>query len=194
MNYIVGLCGTHGTGKSTIVQGVKALGYHVNESQLSRAAQKELGWESLSIAQESEHNMWLLQEAILGAMYDRDTEIAKTKNVTLVERTPADVWAYTVMWCNRLNINPLSNRQAISYKRRCYMMAEKYAKFIEIKIAEQIPFVKEANRADLESRQFVSDEIAKFLIDLPHITIASIGKDSRIAEAATVMTLVNMEK
>ena len=42
---IVGLSGTHGTGKSTIINGVAELGYKVNQAQLARAAQKALGWD-----------------------------------------------------------------------------------------------------------------------------------------------------
>ena len=47
---IVGLSGTHGTGKSTIINGVAELGYKVNQAQLARAAQKALGWETLSLS------------------------------------------------------------------------------------------------------------------------------------------------
>ena len=92
---IVGLCGTHGTGKSTIINGIRDLGYKVNQAQLSRSAQKALGWDTLSRAQESKANMWALQYAILNAMFDRDQEALSTGEIVLVERTPADVWAYT---------------------------------------------------------------------------------------------------
>lgn len=183
--YIVGLCGTHGTGKSTILQGVKLAGCASDETQLSRKAQAVLCWKKLSIAQESVENMWALQDAILCAMFDRDVLIERSRTVTIVERTPADVWAYTEMWCNRLGINYIHDTRAMLYKARCRSMAQRYAKFLMVPPIMEIPFVVESNRADLASRAFVDSAIGQFLWDgaLPFYLIKSSDKDCRVAEA-----------
>jgi AAA domain-containing protein len=189
MSYIVGLCGTHGTGKSTILQGVKAAGYNVIETSLSREAQKQLGWSTLSEAEKSEENMWMLQECIRFAMFNRDMAINRSKVVTLVERTPADVWAYTAMWCKRLDIDPFDNWHAKMYRARCQAMAREYAVFLQVPVAEEIPFVAEPNRADLPSRIFVGLTIDNFIWTgaWPSIKVRAVTPEARIAEAISAM-------
>lgn len=185
---IIGLSGTHGTGKSTILNGLKG-SVIVNEAQIARGAQKALGWDTLSRAEESVENMWLLQEAVLAAMYDRDIEVLKSNIPTIVERTPADVWAYTQMWLNRLGIDKLNDKQAINYKSRCIMMATKYSQFILVPQNELIPFIAEPNRADLKSRNFVDEAIYAFLWDgmYPFHKIKTTIAEDRIAEANAVI-------
>lgn len=188
---IVGLSGTHGTGKSTIMNGVKDMGYPVNQAQLARSAQKALGWEKLSIAQESIENMWALQDAVLDAMYDRDKAILDSCVVTMVERTPADVWAYTKMWCERLGIEYLNDYKAQQYKRHCRELASRYLKILVVPMTDKIPFVAEPNRADLQSRETVADDITKFLLGggLPMSMILGVSKSDRISEAYSHMTI-----
>ena len=184
MNYIVGLSGTHGTGKSTIIRGVKEAGYPVVETSLAREAQKALGWTVLSEAEKSVENMWLLQEAILSAMFIRDEAIHKSGIVTLVERTPADVWAYTAMWCKRLNINTFENWHAKMYYARCQAMARNYALFLQVPIVEEVPFVAEPNRADLTSRRLVEFTIDNFIGcgGWPSYKIKSINECARVED------------
>jgi predicted ATPase len=192
---IVGLCGTHGTGKSTIINGIRDLGYKVNQAQLSRSAQKALGWDTLSRAQESKANMWALQYAIMDAMFDRDQEALSTGEIVLVERTPADIWAYTEMWCRRLNIDPINDQQAREYKAQCRSFADNYCRFLFIPVSEAVKFVAEPNRADLESRTFVDIAIRKFIEsgDLPLTEIKSSGVVTRIAEAQTAISIQRMK-
>jgi len=190
MKYVVGLCGTHGTGKSTILQSVKAAGFPSNETQLSRKAQADLGWDSLARAQDSADNMWKLQNAILSAMAWRDVQIQVSKKKTIVERTPADTWAYTVMWCNRLNIDIFTDNRAIAYRAQCVDLARhSYAKFVYVPQMDEIPFIADPHRADLASRQFVATSIDNFLWsnELPTYKIKSSSPAARASEALEVM-------
>jgi predicted ATPase len=191
--YIIGVCGTHGTGKSTIVKSVREAGYPVMDVQLSRTAQAALGWSSLSLAQESIENMWDLQEAVLGAMWDRDQAITKSKTLTLVERTPADVWAYTQLWCQRVGVDVGSSRQALSYRQRCRDMACQYAKFICVPASDKVPFVEDPHRADLASRKYVESEIKRFISSglLPAYDIVYDDQDERSAEVLGIFALHN---
>jgi predicted ATPase len=192
---IVGLCGTHGTGKSTIIKGIKDLGYPVNQAQLSRSAQKTLGWDTLARAQESKANMWALQYAILDAMFDRDQEALETSEIVLVERTPADVWSYTEMWCRRLLIDHMTDRQAVVYKKACRDMATNYCNFLFVPISDAVSFVADPNRADLESRAFVNIAIREFIEsgNLPLTEIKSTSIATRIAEAQTTISIARMK-
>jgi predicted ATPase len=181
---VVGLCGTHGTGKSTILQAVKAAGYPVVDTQLSRTAQAVLGWDSLKYAQESEENMWALQDAIMQAMYDRDLQITKSGIVTLVDRTPADLWGYAKLWSNRLG-GKVDQDRLSAYKATCrYLAGTMYRRQLIVPIREEIPFVAEANRADEASREFHAKEVEDFVVGggLPHAIIESIHIDYRLVE------------
>ena len=193
---IIGLCGTHGTGKTTILQAAKDSGSIVNESQLSRTAQKALGWEKLSIAGHSSSNMWALQNAILEAMFDRDQEILASGQLTVCERTPADVWAYTAMWCQRLDIDTREDILAIRYKAICRDMASRYTRFVVVPPVDAIPFVEEPNRADLASRRFVEQVINTFLWDgmLPTYVMTEISKIGRSAEIQCVTKLLKAQQ
>lgn len=192
-HFIVGFCGTHGTGKTTLLADMVKEGAHADTTQLSRAAQKALGWESLSKAQESVDNMWALQDAILAAMYDRDKAIMDRKGivegrsgrcVTIVERTPADMWGYTAMWLQRLGI-PESDPRAMHYKAQCRNMASNYLGFIKLPQHPGIPFVEDPNRADLASRDFVDAAVEDFLNSggLPYFVLQSLSREERCDEA-----------
>lgn len=188
---IIGICGTHGTGKSTILNGVEARGYPVNKAQISRTVQKALGWNSLTEAQHSVQNMWDLQETILCVMYDRDAEINKLGILTTVERTPADVWAYTEMWCTYHGIDPKTSQQATNFRARCLKMAESYARFIIVEPNEAVVFEPDPNRATQLTRKFVQSSINRFIggASLPAYLIRGVTREERVAEAVSTIVL-----
>lgn len=193
--FVVGLSGTHGTGKSTIIQGVKDAGFAVNESQLSRAAQKALGWDSLARVKESVENMWTLQDAILGGMYDRDKDISDSRVLTLVERTPADVWAYTELWCRFFGINPLFDTRARRFKQLCRNASNLYSTVVIVPINSEIKFEHDNHRADLTSRETVEESICGFIWDsgIPNTKVMSTDRSSRTAEVISALTLAKMK-
>lgn len=160
--YILGISGTHGTGKSYLSHHLEPH-FKVDSSQLSRTAQKALGWDSLSRAQESEENMWALQNSILDAMIARDAAITESRVITVAERTPADLYAYTRMWLERLKIDSNSSTKFIDYHRRLVHASNAYLRVFVIFPHESIPFVAEPNRADEASREYVSKEICSFI-------------------------------
>jgi len=162
--YVIGLCGSQGTGKTSILSGVERENFKVDRSQIARTAQKNLGWDSLSRVEESVENMHALQEAVLNAMYDRDKAINDSGTFTLVERTPADVWAYTQVWCDRLHININTDEWVLSYKQKCRNLANAYAHFVHVPITDKVKFVVDPNRADAKSRVDVDSYIKEFIL------------------------------
>jgi predicted ATPase len=193
---IVGLCGTQGTGKSTILQAAEAAGFKVDCTQVSRTVQANLGWDKLSRAEESVENMMLLQNEIANVMYDRDIKYLDSDEVVLVERTPADVWAYTCVWCKRNNVSISINPWAVDYKHRMQRMSTFYTRFIIVPQVAEIPFVEDPHRADYESRQYVDNIIRDFLKrgGLPYNEMKTISREERSAEIAALLTLIKMEK
>ena len=187
---IIGLTGTQGTGKTTILRAAEEAGFFTDKSQLSRTVQKNLGWDSLSRAEETFDNAMALQDQVLYALYDRDVSILKTRQITLVDRTPADVWAYAAHWCNYHGIDIKKNRWATGYKQLCRAAANRYLQFVFIPPIDEIPFVEEPHRAGLDSRNFVHDEIKAFLWDgmLPTHIFSGLTRGARSAEISSVMT------
>ena len=164
MKYVIGLSGTHGTGKSTVAREAAALGVPVNRAQLSREAQEALGWSTLAGARERLDTMWQLQGAILSRLVARDEAIARSRTLTLVERSPADVWAYTQVWLSRHGVDWKNDPQSLQYLADLGAHArEHYAKIIYVPMRDSIPFVEEPNRADLLSRESVAKNVQDFI-------------------------------
>lgn len=181
---LLALSGTHGTGKSTILHG----GFNIDESQLSRSAQKSLGWDKLSIAGDSVENMWALQNAILDALIERDDRLLAKGVTVLVERSPADLWAYLAMWCKHHNV-PLSNSRVVDYWAKCAHRAKKYDRIFIVPQTAAVPFVSDPNRATKETRDQVDKYIREFLTEnfISKYEITNSSKECRIAEVASVI-------
>lgn len=181
---IIGLSGTQGTGKSAILQAAKAAGFMVDDISLARTVQAKLGWDNLSRAQESTKNMIQLQIGIVEEMHNRDVKHAESNEIVLVERTPADVWAYTNIWCARNNVPIESNSWVRDYKEALQVMMKFYACCIIVPQAEEIPFVKDPHRADLDSRDEVDRIIRQFIhsTSTKHYEMKGISREDRAKE------------
>jgi hypothetical protein len=191
--YIVGLSGTHGTGKSTILQAAKAAGHRVNESQLSRQAQKMLGWDSLSKAKESEENMWLLQDMVLSLLEYRDNSIFDEAAMTLVERTPADVYAYTKLW---MRVNGVAESQrSDSYFMRCKLLVTRYKLLVYVPPLDGIAFEEDPHRASLSERDYHVSALNEFYWDTqcPRYTIVGQSRQERSAEIHALLKTLSKE-
>lgn len=188
---LIGLTGAHNTGKSTILKGAKTFGVAVIESSLSRNAQAMLGWENLKPAEESQENMWSLQEAILASMYDRDQSVLGSFQFTLVDRTPADVWAYVDLWTNRLDAKGLKvdEDHKQDFKNRCRVMAGKYAHHIIVPITPEVKFEAEDNRADKEGQDYHEKAVCQFVVagGLSHLVLLQTGINERAVKVATLL-------
>lgn len=194
---IVALSGTQGTGKSTILALAESLGYRVNRTAVSRTVQARLGWERLSLAEESFKNAQQLQEMILEVMYDRDESIRRTGEVTLVERSYADVWAYAWLWAVRAGIpvKECAERDWLyEYQKKCRALIADYRKIVIVPEVDAIPFVADPNRADAASRTSVDASIRNFVIrgGLPYHTMTTITPADRGAEIGAILTLIKI--
>ena len=162
MSFIIGVSGTHGTGKSTLLHDAEEAGIEIYKSQISRSVQKKLGWDSLDRIQDSEDNLWDFQFAVLEALVERDREINALGVLTLAERTPADLWAYTKIWCSKMGIDPVRNPTARDYYIECKSAACKYNSFILVKMHDDIPFEQDPHRAKLDTRKNAENFITEF--------------------------------
>jgi hypothetical protein len=141
---------------------LEARGFRVDTHSLPRAAQKALGWDSLRRIEESEENMWALQDMVLAMLNERDRKIRSIGEVTFVDRTPVDFVGYVNVWASRLNWK-IDRRRFNQYIIDCIAAMERYDGQYFFPIRDEIPFVPEHNRGDLESREQNQDAMLQFM-------------------------------
>jgi nicotinamide riboside kinase len=176
---LIGLTGSHGTGKSTIIRNLKG-SIPVDERLISREVQKKLGWDDLERVKDFQDVMWTYQDSILDLMGERLED--SSESVLLVDRTPADAQAYARLWCDSFGVNWLTSQKAADYSERCARQCLKYHNFIYLPIEPDINFKAEKNRATLESQETVAKYILDFLVQysLPYVILRTSDLTTRI--------------
>lgn len=165
---VIGVSGTHGTGKSSIFDALAFLSvppFNLNRTQISRTAQRNLGWDSLARAGDSIENVWALQDSALTSMIQRDQEITDSGLITVVERSPLDVWAYMLMWCEKLSIDVRSDRVE-EYKQRCIEATKRYSNIVIIPAVPEVPFKFDPHRGAEQFRASVEDDILRLALEI----------------------------
>lgn len=157
-----GFSGTHGVGKTTICAELAARGFIVNTVSLPRAAQAALGWDTLRRIEESEANMWALQDMVLVMLAKRDREIQASGHITFVDRTPVDFAGYVAVWASRLDWK-IDKQRYKEYLDQCALACASYGRQFFVPIRDEIAFVPEPNRGDLESREQNQDAMLRFM-------------------------------
>lgn len=192
-NFVHGLAGVHGTGKTTIINALKEMGILVEAESISRKVQAGLGWASLKEAGESEANMWKLQDAIFTFMVERDKMVNERGIPTVVDRTFTDVWAYTSLWIARMQEKEISfdKDRALEYHLRCLGATTRYKSTIMVPIRKEIPFVAESGREEEDSRQLTQTFMDMFneKLKVPVVKLESLEVKNRVREVLKVMRL-----
>lgn len=166
--FVIGISGTHGTGKSSIFDALAFTSvppFNVDRTQLSRSAQKNLGWDSLSVAGTSIENAWALQDSVIDALIRRDEAIVQSEKITVVERSPLDVWAYMLMWCEKLDIDPSSDRVQ-EFKTKCIDATKRYSHIAIVPASPEVPFKFDPHRGDEKFRQSVEEDILRLALEI----------------------------
>lgn len=195
---IAGISGTHGTGKTTIMNALMLAQQSVDRSQISRTAQSNLGWSTLKDATKTVESTIEFQEAILMAMQERDKKImdAGINTTVFVERTPADVYAYAKWWMTNLHKCRMTHVMLWlnDFRNRCATWHDNYLTTIVVRPHHQIPFVEDPNRASLDNREFVKVEIESLVADRQHHIITSLLSEERAAECVMAVTAAKQLK
>lgn len=176
MSNIIAFSGTHSTGKSTTINDLRAAqDFYVDDFKVSRFVQKKLGYSTLEEAYATPEKLIEFQLEILGQKADHDGELIdnpKLKNkIIIVERSLFDIAAYTNLWVKRVLASehtwylPSLYREELrlwseAFSKKCLVMqSQLYGGIGLFLINEDVAFVREANRADYDSRQWIQDEI-----------------------------------
>jgi predicted ATPase len=193
---IVGFSGAQGAGKSTLLNALRD-DFVVDDFKVSRAVQKEQGC-TLEDAVQSWDKMVVFQTSILYQKYLHDSELLKQPgdSIILVERTFADIYAYTALWCKRLVAKSLVEPEVAESFLTGYLVAcrkyqdKLYSLLFVIPLMDHIPREVDAHRADYASAMEVYNTISTFTIkgNVPYDTITGVTVQERAERVKEIIT------
>ena len=181
MNKIFGITSTHGTGKSTLLNGLEFGGINVDKTKISRNVQNALGWSSLERVLESFNTMMDFQEEVFKQLVERDRKITVP---TVVERTPLDLVTYSTLWFKHFRDKEMEvdEDRLLQYEIDCMeWFFENYGGVIYIPIVDAIPFEIESSRGFASNRE-EHDQLIQSIIKYS----ASIDKSMMVLYVADV--------
>ncbi len=164
-NKIVGISGAHGTGKSTILSELhlrKQRNIIVDDFKVSRTILKELGLtlEQATATVESTKNYQtiVLNKKIKTDMSFTYDTVYQNKTV-FVDRTLADIYAYTRHWYEQNNID---EEWFTSFEKKCADNVNAIYENVIILPTGKIPFVVDGVRPDVGIQEKISDYVNYF--------------------------------
>lgn len=193
MTKLVGVSGTQGAGKSTLIDGLKNRGWATDPFKVSRAVQAELGWESLERVMDDVETMKRFQEEVLRQKLLRDFDMGRleTDGVILTERTFADIAAYTTHWCwehiDRRNWTvDEASAWLTPYLSQCASaQLECYSAVILLPYMKSVKWQDDPHRAGAEFRDSFFDDVNGFCRRQPSIsqfTVTAEGVADRVRQ------------
>jgi len=223
---VVGLSGAQGGGKSTLLSMLKGFGWRVDDFKVSRAVQAALGWEKLDRVMDDWNTMTTFQEEVLKQKANHDSmlyakrpfELAARGNAAitltpdpddeimdatiLVERTFADISAYTNLWVwKHVGLGNVRLEDAIAwlvpYTTRCATLQNSLYRGTIL-----LPFMKDVvkweddpNRASRTDVDAVYEDVVRFMetkvrIDHPRHVIKNAAVIDRADEVQQFLRMI----
>jgi thymidylate kinase len=191
---LIAFSGAHSTGKTSTLDAIKAANIfdiYVDDFKASRQAQAELGMELSDIIADPKL-MREFQTRILYSKWEHEKELIKSREgIILVDRSPADIYAYTYMW----NEQHPNLTWFEPYELRLTVMIQEYAFIVDFPIIDEVPFVEESGRATLETRARHSRLTTGFLkLRAPnsHHRLSAVSIDERVTEIVTLANILQV--
>ncbi len=164
-NKIVGISGAHGTGKSTILAELSLLeprNIIVDDFKVSRTVLKELGLTleqaTSTIESTKKYQSIVLEKKIkTDRAFSYDT-VYQNKTV-FVDRTLADVYAYTRHWYEQNNID---KEWFAAYEKKCADHVNEIYENVIILPTGKIPFVADGVRPDFSIQEKIAEYVNYF--------------------------------
>lgn len=194
---LVGISGAQGAGKSSMLVELTSRGWAVDSFKVSRAVQLSLGWDNLDRVMDSPLTMMEFQEEVYRQKYQNDAALLKTDgDITLTERTFADICAYTNLWSWKfVDQGRLPLGEAIAFlsefTHKCSLAHnEIYAGTVLLPLMPHVQWEDDPKRASRTDVERVYEDISRFVDRKTHIThprfrisAASIGERADQVEA-----------
>jgi len=195
MTKIIGVSGSHGTGKTCTLDNIAKVQSKdpeivVDDFKVSRAILEEMKC-TLDQATATSKLMKVYQSRVLDVKIHRDLHVLRNIVVSttpinfLVDRSPADVWAYTKLWASK---NKVSNSWFAEFTKKCIKAIEQYDKIILFPIGK-IPFIDDGVRAKEDTQQCINDYIITFLdaSEIKYHTVESATVEDRTKEIISII-------
>lgn len=167
MTQIIGMSGAHATGKSSTLEAIKNHLQSGAESiitvdtfKVSRTVLKASGL-SLEEATATSESTKLYQTRVLDAAY-RHLYLIKllpTETIHLVDRTVADIYAYTRLWCEK---NGIESEWLEGFKCKCIEMLPLYDKIFLFPVGV-FAYVDDGVRAKEDTQKVIAKYTEEFL-------------------------------
>lgn len=173
MAKLVGLSGAQGAGKSTLLKELMNRGWYLDQFRVSRAVQEQFGWGNLERVMDSPWTMMEFQEEVFRQKYNHDHALhgSKEHDVILVERTFADILAYTKCWTEAFTARgAISQAQAnvflSEFARKCTVCQnEVYSGVILLPLMSHVVFELDPNRAAQDTADLVYNDVRTFVFE-----------------------------
>lgn len=197
MNLLIGISGSHGSGKSTLITELcDQQKYREDKLKISRFIQSSIfNASNLDSIIADPITMVSFQEMILRIRTETNIQIKETKSflkkITISERTPADISVYAYHWAQKNMDNLIIQNWIKSYENSCKNQMDIYD--LIIYIPPIIPFVSDENRAPIENRDSVDIGIKEFISKHAKkwYELKSSSVEDRVQEASSIIS--NME-
>lgn len=170
MAKVVGISGAQGGGKTSLLAELKTRGWTVDDFKVSRAVQAQLGWKSLDNVLKDPLTMMDFQEEVFRQKLNHDYALRDSDApVVLVERTFADICAYTTHWTWELHYQGkmllgLANSFLKKYVASCIQAQEEcYAGVVLLPFMEGVvKWEDDPNRASRASVDQIYEGVERF--------------------------------
>lgn len=202
---VIAVTGAQGSGKSTLLEKLKTKDLQVDDFKVSRAVQTKLGWDSLTEVLTSPGLMMKFQEMVLHEKFSHDKKLAAASpdsELVFVERSFADIYAYTELWFDRLGmrLSPQYVSWLNSYETTCKLCQTIYSGVIMVPLMKEIKWEddpKRASKADAEvcygkMLSFVSD-FTKVDPQFPSYTIKQSAITKRVTETLNFLQTIKQD-
>lgn len=132
---LISISGAQSSGKSTILNKIKELGYDVVERKTSRSILQEWGVTLETVNMDPEWTLKFQQE-IIERKYNDELAFASSKKVVFTERTYADLMGYFLMALGRANTY---SEQINDYYIKSIRYQQSYSKVFYLKSGHFVP-------------------------------------------------------
>jgi len=198
MTKIIGMSGAHGTGKSATLEYIKndpiIDNIKVDEYKFSRSVLKSLG-QTLEEATATVESTKSYQTKVLDSVRRRNyllklLEPQGDVTVNLVDRSVADVYAYTRLWSEKNNIDA---EWFEKFEAKCAEMVSAYD-IIFLFPTGKIPFVDDGVRAKEDTQASIAQYISEFLAKYAkrYYVVQSTSIEDRASEIQIVLHMLSL--
>ena len=185
MAKVIAVSGAQGAGKSTLLDELKARGYYVDSFKVSRSVQESLGFTSLNDATATLTTALGFQEKVFEAKLNHDRNLQNLNyDIVLVERSFADIYAYSLQWIKKHVESHLNESNTLSwavrFNKQC-LRAQKlcYNGCIFLPYMHHMVWQEDARRADKSSVDSVYNDILEFACSTQESKLKTLQISSR---------------